>query len=333
MNPLERPFRAADLTATALESFDLNDLVAQLVLEPRYHEEGKSGVTLARGAHVSVVLEVLRKGSEFREHRAPASPMVTLLSGRATFVSEAGVKRTAMIPGTLVAVASDLEHTVVDVPERISQTWEGRAMKATNRTHSLAASALLAVTVALTPHIARAHCDGMDGPVVGAAKNALAETNVNLVLIWVQKDDEAQIRDAFEKTLAVRKLNPEARELADLYFFETLVRIHRTGEGAPYTGLKPAGRDLGPAIPAGDEALATGDIEPVLKLLTEKTEHGVREHFRDVSKKGKFDPSDVTAGRGFVKAYVEYIHYVEGIYQATTSAAHGHFPDAAETHE
>jgi hypothetical protein len=173
----------------------------------------------------------------------------------------------------------------------------------------------------------------MDGPVVEAAQRALAESNVNFVLVWVQKDDEAQIQDAFAKTLAVRKLNPEARELADMYFFETLVRIHRAGEGAPYTGLKPAGRDLGPAIPAGDKALATGDIEPVVRLLAEKTGYGVREHFEDTLAKKQFDPNDVAAGRESVKAYVEYIHYVEGIYQATTSAAHGHFAEVAETHE
>lgn len=113
MTPLERPFRPVDLSSTPLESFDLNDLVAQLVLEAQYKEEGRSGISLARDAHIAVVLEVLRKGSKLREHRAPASAMVTLLSGRATFVSEAGAKGTAMIPGTLVAFASDLDHSLV----------------------------------------------------------------------------------------------------------------------------------------------------------------------------------------------------------------------------
>jgi quercetin dioxygenase-like cupin family protein len=113
VSPLERPFRPADLTATALESFDLNHLAAQLVLEPQYEEEGKAGITLARDAHVSVVLAALRRGSELREHRAPASALVTLLSGRMTFVSERGSKRTEMVPGTLVAFAADLDHALV----------------------------------------------------------------------------------------------------------------------------------------------------------------------------------------------------------------------------
>ena len=189
----------------------------------------------------------------------------------------------------------------------------------------------LAVGLFFAPSRAQAHCDGLDGPVVKAAQKALAEGNVNLVLIWVQKADETEIKHAFDQTLAVRKLNPAARKLADMYFFETLVRIHRVGEGASFTGLKPAGRDLGPAIPAGDEALETGNVDPVLKLLAEKIEHGLREQFTGAVEKKKFARDDVEAGRAAVRAYVEYIHYVEGIYQAATRAAHGHFAENDET--
>ena len=202
-------------------------------------------------------------------------------------------------------------------------------MKNTNLKISLPL-AILAAAAFLAPHTALAHCDGMDGPVVKAAQKALADGNVNFVLIWVQKSDEPEIKKAFEKTLAVRKLNNEAKELADLYFFETLVRIHRAGEGALYTGLKPAGRDLGPAIPAGDKALDTGNIEPVVKLLSQKMEHGVRTHFKEVLGRKKFNKNDVEAGRTFVKAYVEYIHYIEGLHTATASQAHGHFPEGDE---
>jgi hypothetical protein len=98
-----------------------------------------------------------------------------------------------------------------------------------------------------------AHCDWLDGPVVTAAEKAIETGKRNPLLIWVQKKDEAEIKKTFQTTLVVKKLNPEAQELADMYFFETLVRIHRAGEEAPYTDLKPAGRDLGPAIPAGGQ--------------------------------------------------------------------------------
>jgi len=203
-----------------------------------------------------------------------------------------------------------------------------KPMKTTSMKTSLAAFAILTVAAFAAVQTAQAHCDGLDGPVVKAAQKALSENNVNLVLIWVQKEDEPEIKQVFDKTLAVRKLNAEARDLADRYFFETLVRIHRAREGAPYTGLKPAGRDLGPAIPAGDKALESGDLDPVLKLLSEKMEGGLRDHFKEVTAKKKFDRNDVEAGRAFVKSYVEYIHYIEGLYEAVISAARGHYPEA-----
>ena len=166
-----------------------------------------------------------------------------------------------------------------------------------------------------------AHCDGMDGPVVKAAQKALALEDVNLVLIWVQEQDEPEIRQAFNRTLAVRKLGSEAWELADLYFFETLVRVHRAGEGAPYTGLKPAGRDLGPAIPAADRAIDNGSISPLLKLLQEAVGSALEERFQEALSRKEYNSADLTAGREYTKAYVEFIHYVERMYDAATSSA------------
>jgi hypothetical protein len=188
----------------------------------------------------------------------------------------------------------------------------------------------------LFPASAVAHCDGLDGPVVMAAQKALASGEVEHVLVWVQKGDEQDIREAFAHTLAVRALGVEARELADKYFFETLVRIHRNGEGAPYTGLKPAGRDLGPAIPLADRVLASGRIEPLVTLLADETRRGLIERFERAVKTRKFPASDLEAGRAYVRAYVEFIHYVERAYEAASRPAAGHYPEAAhtlETHE
>lgn len=182
----------------------------------------------------------------------------------------------------------------------------------------------------LAPSRAQAHCDGMDGPVVKAAQKALEAGNVNLVLIWVQKADEVEVRKAFDQTMTVRKLSPEARAFADRYFFETLVRLHRAGEGAPYTGLKPAGRDLGPAIPAADKALDAGSVEPLLKLLTDAVQAGASEQFKHAMAKKTFDKNDVELGREYVKAYVEFVHYVERIYQAAKHSAHGHYSENEE---
>ena len=184
-------------------------------------------------------------------------------------------------------------------------------------------SALMAGGVFL-PNKIFAHCDGMDGPVIQAARKALETGNVNPVLMWVLKDHEGEIKNAFQKTLAVRKLNPPAKELADMYFFETLVRIHRAGEGEPYTGLKPAGRALEPAIPAADKAIESGKVEPLLKILTQTLETEVREKFKAVAAKKKFKRDDVEAGREYVEAYVPFVSYIERISAAVKGEAKGH---------
>ncbi len=204
-------------------------------------------------------------------------------------------------------------------------------MKSKKFIASLTLLVILFTVGLLQPKQAIAHCDGLDGPVVKAARNALEMGNVHLVLIWVQKKDEGEIKKAFQKTLGVRKLNPQAKELADMYFFETLVRIHRSGEGAPYTGLQPAGRELGPAIPAADKALESSKVEPLLKLLTEAMQTGIREQFKQVTAKKKFGKDDVIAGQEYVKGYVEFVHYVERIYEAAKKPAEGHYPEPQGT--
>jgi len=194
--------------------------------------------------------------------------------------------------------------------------------------------AIFCTMALLGPNNLFAHCDGMDGPVISAAKNALDTEDINLVLFWVQKKDEAELKKAFQKTMVVRKLNLEAKELADMYFFETLVRIHRAGEGAPYTGIKPAGRDLGPAVPAADKAIIDGKLEPLYKILIDKLHEGLHEKFKKVMKKKDFKKDDVAAGREFVEAYVPFVHYVEALYDtAAKGGGHGHSQEAEKGSE
>jgi Family of unknown function (DUF6448) len=196
--------------------------------------------------------------------------------------------------------------------------------------HIVAAVAWPVLVLALTllaPARVRAHCDGLDGPVVKAAQTALQTRNPALALIWVQEKDEPEIRTAFERTLAVRTLSPQAQELADRFFFETFVRVHRAGEGAPFTGLKPAGRDLGPAIRAADKAIQAGSVDSLVKLLTAVMEERLRDHFGEVIGAKAFPASDVAAGRAYVKAYVEFIHFVERVHEASTAVTHGHFDE------
>lgn len=188
----------------------------------------------------------------------------------------------------------------------------------------LAVFLIIGVMILFVSASAWAHCDTLGGPVIKAAEKALETNDVNPVLIWVQKKDDGEIKKAFEKTIAVRRLNPQAKDLADKYFFETLVRIHRSGEGMPYTGLKPADTDLGPAIPAADKALEDGKLEPVVKLLTDEMHKGLHENFKHAIDKKKYDKDNVDKGREYVEAYVKYVHYVEGIYEAAKKSENAH---------
>lgn len=179
-------------------------------------------------------------------------------------------------------------------------------------------------TFSLSVPFAFAHCDTMDGPVIKAAQKALETGKPDPALIWVKEEDAAAIRAAFEKTLSVRKLGPEAKGLADMYFFETLIRIHRAGEGEPYTGIKPAGPEVEPGIKAADEAIEKGAADDLVKEYSEALSRGIRHRFEAVMEKKKHMNESVGAGREFVEAYVPFIHYVEKLEQVfSCGCGHG----------
>jgi len=188
----------------------------------------------------------------------------------------------------------------------------------------------------IQPKNINAHCDGLDGPVVKAGKEAIEKNNVNLALIWVQKEDESKIKDLFNKILSVRILSNEARELADLYFYENLVRLHRAGEGEPYTGLKEAGRDLGPVIPAADLSIEKGNLEPLEKVYKQKNLHTdkIQKLFKEVIENKNYNANDVVNGRKYVKAYVEFLHTAEHLYDSSEKkeAEHKHHLDETNLH-
>lgn len=190
-------------------------------------------------------------------------------------------------------------------------------MKDKNRYWPALSFSLLAILL-FTASEAFGHCDTMDGPVVKAAQRALLTRNVNFVLIWVQKKDEPEIKERFRQTLAVRKLSLEAKKLADNYFFETVVRLHRAGEGEPYTGIEPAGTDLGPVIPVADRALHDGSPEPLLRLFPGTASADIQARFNEALAKKSFNKNDVAAGREYVKAYVSFLHYLEHLYETHT---------------
>lgn len=208
-------------------------------------------------------------------------------------------------------------------------------METTNFATSLLAILTVCVTILLTgTGFVLAHCDTMDGPIIKSAQDALETGNIDLVLMWIQKKDEAELKQAFQKAREVRKLNPAAKELSDRYFLETFVRLHRAGEGAPFIGIKPAGTDLNLAVERADKALETGSADALLKFMTEAIVHGIREHFDRTKKLKKHVGESVEAGREYAEAYVKYVHYVEKLYDdATAKTAHHGHDESAVKHE
>jgi hypothetical protein len=184
-------------------------------------------------------------------------------------------------------------------------------------------AAAVAAIVALQPEVVSAHCDALDGPVVTAAKAALDRNDVALVLRWVPPDREAEIRSAFKRTVTVRAAGGEAQALAETWFFETLVRVHRAGEGAAFDGLKPAGH-VEPFVAAVDQSLRTATPNEVIDTVSAHVTRGVRDRFvRAHHAKAKADHS-IAAGRVYVAAYVDYLHYVEALLGAGGAPAADH---------
>ena len=171
------------------------------------------------------------------------------------------------------------------------------------------ATAAAAVGGFLFAQRALAHCDTLSGPVIASAKLALESGDVKHVLKWVRPDDEAEIRTLFRKVLSVRKQGGEAKELADRAFFENLVRVHRAGEGAAYTGLKATPAD--PGLAAADAALESGNLAALQERLSGEMKSALTERFRRVAEAKPHADENVAKGREYVAAYVDFVHFVE----------------------
>lgn len=188
----------------------------------------------------------------------------------------------------------------------------------------IALAVLLAGCWTVLPAILEAHCDTLGGPVVKDGRTALETGNVVPVLKWIKADREAELRSAFERARTVRAKGAEAKELADLYFLETLVRLHRAGEGAPYTGLKD--EPVEPIIVLTDEALAAGSDKDLLRALGGHMATAIGEKYARVLRAAKTKDASVEAGREYVEAYVIYTHFVEAIHAVLAGGpadAHG----------
>ena len=197
------------------------------------------------------------------------------------------------------------------------------------RPGAAAIAAAAVFSIFLSARRASAHCDTLDGPVVADARAALDAGDPGPVLKWIAPGSEAEVRKALAESVAVRGLGPEAKALADRSFFETVVRLHRASEGEPFTGLKPAGTEISPAVRAADRSLESGSADELVRLVSDRNAAMLRERFtraRDARRHASESPE---AGRAYVRAYVEYVHAAESLFAtgeepAENEHAHGH---------
>lgn len=165
------------------------------------------------------------------------------------------------------------------------------------------------------------HCDTRDGPVVKAAIKALETGNINYVLIWIPEESGKELAAVFEKTLRARKQGGVAQEVADDWFFENAIRLHRAGEGAPYTGMKPAGLSEGPVVPRAEKAIGTGDPKESIGFILRVIEDDLNYRFHHVMEKKNYDVNDVSAGREYVEAFIGWVVYSHHLYLSVAGAA------------
>lgn len=191
------------------------------------------------------------------------------------------------------------------------------------------AAALVVALVLLRPQPASAHCDTLDGPTATDGQTALETGNINYALKWIDPEGEDELRRVFEKSLKVRTLGDEARELADQYFLETLVRIHRAGEGAGFEGLKPHGVPIDERVAAADRSIEVGSVDPLVPLVPAEQLPELERRLARVLAAKDYDVDDLAAGRAYIEAYVHFFKYAEGHdHDEHGHGEHGHDPHA-----
>lgn len=171
---------------------------------------------------------------------------------------------------------------------------------------------------------ASAHCDGIDGPVVMAAKKSIEENNVNYVLAWIKPEYEQEIRATYLQVMDIRNQNEETKKITDYYFFETVVRLHRLGEGEPYTGLKPSGTKVDKGIVLADQSIADHNLDELEASMINEVKKSLDDKYQVVMQKSNYDPNDIGAAREYVEAYVQFIHFSEKMFEASESPHSDH---------
>src|SRR5690554_1351927 len=176
----------------------------------------------------------------------------------------------------------------------------------------LGIAALLFGTIVGSATPVFAHCDSYDGPVIQDAFKALDANEAGYVMKWVATEHEPEIQQLFDKTIELKSGDATVYGIVEKHFLETLVRYHRETEGAPYTGLKPAGTTA-PIVQMADHAIAQKEVSTLLNDLDSHIRKVVTEKYDTVILLEKAKDNSIAEGRAYVAAYVDYTHTLEAL--------------------
>jgi hypothetical protein len=123
--------------------------------------------------------------------------------------------------------------------------------------------------------------------------------------------------------LPVRAAGGSAAEIAERWFFETVVRVHRAGEGAPYTGLKPAGLGEGPVIPVAERAIQTGSPDELIGTLSAIVAEEAKTKLNHVLTLKRQEAGTVAAAREYAQAMLGLQVWAHRVYLALIGGGHG----------
>jgi glutaredoxin len=158
------------------------------------------------------------------------------------------------------------------------------------------------------------YCETRNGPAIRAAKRALETGNVNYVLIWVPEESEKKLKNLFEKTFCEYKARKDGADITIDWYLETVNRLHKLGENRQYACIKTAGLDESPVILIAEKAIETGDAKEAIRFIPKACEDDFRYRFQHVLDKKNYDVNNLSAGRAFVTAFIDFIVYLHDMY-------------------
>ena len=202
----------------------------------------------------------------------------------------------------------------MELKKRLSHSSFSKGRNQTLVTKAKVYAFTLFAILLLSTQSAFAHCDSYDGPVIKDALTAFEQQNVELVLKWVEPKYDEIITDKFNQTLKLKGNDEEINKILETHFLETLVRLHREGEGATFTGLKPV-NSMTPMVEMADNSLEKNDIDYVVNAVNSHLGEVLKERFAKTMELSKTKSNSVEQGRAYVEAYVEYTHTLEALEQ------------------